>query len=116
MSDSVEDAATAEAPNGRVAPRRKPKWQRQLPRPSTGTTPENLKATRNIARLGMLNVVAAGVGAGLTFALTLVVTRGFGRSEGGAFFTETSLFIIVLTLVQMGTDQGLIWHLSHLQA
>ncbi len=67
---------------------------------------------RRIARGSALTVLGALVAAGGGVALTLVVTRAFALELAGTFFACTTLFLIVSTLAQLGTDVGLVRYLS----
>lgn len=67
---------------------------------------------RRIARGSALTGLGALVAAGGGLALTLVVTRAFDLELAGTFFACTTLFLIVSTLSQLGTDVGLVRYLS----
>lgn len=66
------------------------------------------RIARGSALTGSGTVVAAFGGV----ALTLVVARAFVPELAGTFFATTTLFLIVATLAQLGTDVGLVRYLS----
>lgn len=60
-----------------------------------------------IARSGGLNVVGAGVAAVAGFALTLVLTNGLNQGAAGTVFATTAMFLILTSVVQLGTESGM---------
>ncbi|MFV0459006.1 MAG: lipopolysaccharide biosynthesis protein [Actinomycetales bacterium] len=74
-------------------------------RPVDGTDRSHL---RRAARAGGLNVVGAVVGALCGFAVTAVITNGLGPDDAGTIFATTSLFLIGVAVVGLGTDIGLV--------
>lgn len=60
------------------------------------------------ARAGGLNVVGAVVGALCGFGLTAVITNGLTADQAGTVFATTSLFLIGVSIVGLGTDVGLV--------
>jgi len=71
---------------------------------------------REIARGSTLNLVGAAVFAGTTLAITVLVTRQFSRGVAGAFFTATSLFLIVEALAGLGAYSGLVYFIARLRS
>ncbi len=67
---------------------------------------------RHIARGSALTGLGAVVSAVGGVALTLTVARAFVPELAGTFFASTTLFLIVATLAQLGTDIGLVRYLS----
>lgn len=67
---------------------------------------------QGIARGSFLNLVAGGVAAIATFALTVVLTRSISAEVVGVFFTTTSLFLLLTSLGQLGTSTGLVYFLA----
>jgi O-antigen/teichoic acid export membrane protein len=63
---------------------------------------------RRLARGGMASLVGAVVSAICGVALVVVVTRTADKDTAGTFFAGTSLFLIVLAVVELGTDSGLV--------
>jgi O-antigen/teichoic acid export membrane protein len=61
-----------------------------------------------LARGGLLNLVGTAVYGALGFVFVLVVTRGLGASDAGAFFEAVALFSIVAKIVLLGADIGLV--------
>jgi len=62
---------------------------------------------QKIARSGSVNVMGAAVGALAGFGLTLVLTNGLTREVAGTVFATTSLFLILTSVVQLGTESGM---------
>jgi O-antigen/teichoic acid export membrane protein len=63
---------------------------------------------RRLARGGMASLVGAVVTAMCGVALVVVVARTTDKDSAGIFFAATSLFLIVLAVVELGTDSGLV--------
>lgn len=61
-----------------------------------------------LARGGALNFVGAVASGLFNFALILVVTRGLGQADAGAFFAATAGFMILLALVDLGASTGVV--------
>ena len=71
---------------------------------------------RKIARGSTLNLVGAGLAAAATFSVTILVTRKFSPQVAGAFFTATSLFMIIEILANLGCYNGVIYFLARLRS
>lgn len=69
-----------------------------------------------IAHGSVLNLVGAVVLVLGTLGLTVVVTRGFSRPVAGAFFTATSLFLILEEFAVLGADNGLPYFIARLRS
>lgn len=69
-----------------------------------------------IAHGSTLNLVGAVVMVIGTLGLTVVVTRGFSRAAAGAFFTATSLFLILEEFAVLGADNGLPYFIARLRS
>lgn len=69
-----------------------------------------------VARGSAANLAGAVVAAASTFVLTVVVTRGLSPSDAGVFFSVTSLFLVGMSLSQLGTDAGLVYFVSRARA
>ncbi|UNX55582.1 polysaccharide biosynthesis C-terminal domain-containing protein [Georgenia sp. TF02-10] len=65
-------------------------------------------AIRGIARAGSANLAAAGVGAVANLAIVVVVTRSVPATLAGSLFAATSVFLVALSLVEVGVDQGFV--------
>ena len=63
---------------------------------------------RAAARGGAANLVGAAITSVLSLVLVIVVTHGLGRGAAGAVFIVTSLYIVVETVVRLGTDIGVV--------
>jgi O-antigen/teichoic acid export membrane protein len=68
-----------------------------------------------VARGGALNLAGAGVAAVATLALTVVITREYSKPVAGAFFTATSLFLIVEAASGLGAFVGLVNFIARLR-
>jgi O-antigen/teichoic acid export membrane protein len=71
---------------------------------ATGDTKHHLD---RLARGGALNLAGAIVSAVAGFALVALITNTFDKSTAGVLFSATSLFIVAMTLILLGTDVGL---------
>lgn len=61
-----------------------------------------------IARSGSANLLAAGFGSVANFLIVVIVTRGWSPSLAGVFFAATSVFLLTLSFVELGVDQGFV--------
>ena len=61
----------------------------------------------HVARGSALGLVGAAVSAVVGFVLVLVVTNAFSTDTAGAFFTVTSVFLVVSALATLGSETGL---------
>jgi O-antigen/teichoic acid export membrane protein len=78
----------------------------------TTTTSPTTSEIHRAARGSTLSLLGAAVSALGTFALTVVVAHGTTQVEAGIFFATTSLFVIVTSIGQLGTDTGLVYFLA----
>lgn len=69
-----------------------------------------------VARGGAINIVGAGTGAIVGFALAIVITRGLPQGVAGVFFTTTSTFLVAVAVAQLGTNTGLVYFGSRARA
>lgn len=67
-------------------------------------------------RRGALTFVGSVVAAASGFLLAIVVARGLGTAGAGVFFSIVSLFMIVSTVLKLGTDTAQLWRLPRLLA
>ena len=51
-----------------------------------------------------------------TLSATVLITRGFNRATAGAFFTATSLFLIVEAIAGLGAATGLVYFIARLRS
>lgn len=63
---------------------------------------------RRMARSGALSMAGAAVSAVAGVVLVATITRGLTKSEAGAVFTTTSLFLVAMSVVQLGADVGVV--------
>ena len=71
---------------------------------------------RQVARGSTINLAGTVVSAVATFGLTIVVTRGVPAARAGVFFSCTSLFVLAITVGQLGTQTGLVYFIGRLRA
>ena len=69
-----------------------------------------------MGRGGTLNLAGAAVMAVMTLAVTVVLTRHFSKPVVGAFFTATSLFLIVEAAASLGAYVGLVNFIARLRS
>lgn len=65
-----------------------------------------------VARGGAVNIAGAAGSAVATFVLTLALARALDPSQAGAFFTTTSLFLLLSSVGQLGTGTGLVYFIA----
>ena len=83
------------------------------PHPSETAPPDNGSGhLEAVARGGALSLAGALASAVANLALTVVITRGVGRSTAGEFFALTSVFLLAEVLCRLGADVGLIYFLA----
>jgi O-antigen/teichoic acid export membrane protein len=70
----------------------------------------------DVARGGLFNLIGAGVAGISTIAVTLIVTRNFSQAAAGAFFTATSLFLIVEAVGSLGSAPGMVYFIARLRS
>lgn len=69
-------------------------------------------ALERLARRGTANLVGA-IATGLcTFGLTVVMTHRVPQAEVGVFFSTTSLFLVAITVGQLGTQTALVYFVA----
>ncbi|MFL6139364.1 MAG: polysaccharide biosynthesis C-terminal domain-containing protein [Frankiaceae bacterium] len=73
------------------------------------TTPGDVdRALSRVARGGILGGVGAMVSGLLSFVVVIAVTRGFPAETAGSLFAASSVFLIVVAIVELGVDTGLL--------
>lgn len=82
----------------------------------TEQAPASSESISRVARGSAANLVGAAVTGICTFALTVVVARGFAKADAGVFFATTSLFLVATTIGQLGTQTGLVYFLARCRA
>jgi O-antigen/teichoic acid export membrane protein len=78
--------------------------------------PSDAAGIAEIARGSTLNLAGAAVAAAATLGVTVLVARAFTRPVAGAFFTATSLFLIVEMGASLGAYTGLVYFIPRLRA
>ena len=79
-------------------------------------TPGDSSGIAEIARGSTLNLFGAAISAAATLGVTVLVARAFTRPVAGAFFTATSLFLIVEMVASLGAYTGLVYFIPRLRA
>ncbi len=69
-----------------------------------------------IARAGALNLIGAAVSVVATVGLTVVVTQNSSKDVAGAYFTLTSIFLILAGAARLGADTGTVYTIAQLRA
>jgi O-antigen/teichoic acid export membrane protein len=69
-----------------------------------------------VARGGTMNLAGAAVSAIATVGVTILVTREFSKPVAGAFFTATSLFLIVEAVASLGAYNGAVYFVARLRS
>jgi O-antigen/teichoic acid export membrane protein len=69
-----------------------------------------------VARGGLANLVGAVVSAAVNFGLVLVIARWEDPYQAGVFFSVTSLFLVLETVLRLGSDVGSVYFLARWQA
>jgi O-antigen/teichoic acid export membrane protein len=70
----------------------------------------------DVRRGSQLNLIAAAVSAVATTGITILVTRHYSKPVAGAFFTATSIFLIVGGVAGLGTNVGLTYFIARLRS
>ena len=88
-----------------------------LPRekPAQSRPSSDAAGIAEIARGSTLNLGGAAVSAAATLGVTVLVARAFSRPAAGAFFTATSLFLIVEMVAGLGAYNGLVYFIPRLR-
>ena len=68
-----------------------------------------------VARGSTMNLVGAVISALTTIAITVLVTRLFSPPVAGAFFSATSLFLIVESVATLGAYAGAVYFIARLR-
>lgn len=102
MADVIEPGYPVEIPPGGAGPS------------AIGRDPsrERHEHLSTIARGGLLNLIGAGAGGILNFLLVVLVTRGLGAVQAGAFFVAIALFSVLAKTLELGADTGLVRAIS----
>lgn len=83
---------------------------------STAQPSQDDKGVRRAARGSALNLLGAGISAVATFGLTAVIAHGASKAEAGVFFSATSVFVLLVSVGQLGTTNGLVYFLARANA
>ncbi|MEP7023929.1 MAG: polysaccharide biosynthesis C-terminal domain-containing protein [Actinomycetota bacterium] len=110
QSGAARGAAPAEATAGQLT---RPGRQTSPPGPGGSADPAGLA---EVARGSSLNLVGVIISAAATLGTTIIVTRQFSRPVAGAFFTATSLFLIVEAIANLGAYNGAIYFIARLRS
>jgi len=93
------------------APGRRPRRRSARPAAQPG---RDVAGLAEIARGSTLNLAGAAISAAATVGVTVLVTRQFTRPVAGAFFTATSLFLIVEAIAGLGAYSGVVYFIARL--
>jgi O-antigen/teichoic acid export membrane protein len=81
------------------------------------TTPkQHAQSLRRVGRGSTINLIGVFVAALANMVLALLVTHGLSKPQAGVFFSTTSIFLIALSVGQLGTPTGLVYFLSRARA
>ena len=69
-----------------------------------------------MARGGTLNLAGAAISAVAALGVTVIVTRQFATPVAGAFFTATSLFLIIEAVASLGAYTGAVYFIARLRS
>ncbi|HEX4813036.1 MAG TPA: lipopolysaccharide biosynthesis protein [Nonomuraea sp.] len=69
-----------------------------------------------LRRAGVAGVAGAGCSAVAQFALVVVVTRGFGAAEAGAFFATTAAVLMAAGIAKLDAGNGLVYAIARRRA
>lgn len=78
----------------------------------TGPPSRDPRERRGLLRHGVAGLATAGAAAGGQFALVLVVTRSLSPQAAGAFFTATSVCLMLAGVVRLDTGNGVVHALA----
>ncbi|CAL9532416.1 hypothetical protein SUDANB121_04085 [Nocardiopsis dassonvillei] len=70
---------------------------------------------RRVLRGGAVNMAGAVVGAGLNLALIVAITRAFSQEAAGLLFSATSVFLIAVSVANVGAPDGLVYFIARLR-
>lgn len=85
--------------------------------PPTQPTAQRGRGTMSgVARGSAINLVGGACTALITFLLTVALARSLPVDAVGAFFSLTSVFLLLTTLGQLGTGTGLVYFLARQDA
>ena len=73
------------------------------------------KKLAEVARGSTLNLAGAAISAAATLGLTVLVTNVFSPPVAGAFFSATSLFLIVEAVASLGAFTGAVYFIARLR-
>ena len=85
------------------------------PRGGQGAKGTGGRKLAEVARGSTLNLAGAVISAAATLGVTVLVTRLFSKSVAGAFFTATSLFLIVESVASLGAYVGAVYFIARLR-
>jgi O-antigen/teichoic acid export membrane protein len=81
-----------------------------------GETGTGNRRLADVARGGTLNLAGAAASALATVCITVLVAREFSKPVAGAFFTATSLFLIVEAVAGLGAYTGAVYFIARLRS
>ncbi|MEO7352106.1 MAG: oligosaccharide flippase family protein [Marmoricola sp.] len=78
----------------------------------TSTASRGSGPMAGVARGSAINLIGGAFAGVATFLLTILLTRSLPADAVGAFFSVTSLFLLLTTLGQLGTGTGIVYFLA----
>lgn len=88
----------------------------QRPPAVTATDQPGVVDVGRLARGGSINLVGAVASAGTNLLITVAVTRTMSIAQAGAFFTVTSIFLILVACARLGSGSALTYFVARLRA
>ena len=83
---------------------------------SAGPAHKHNADLHHLGRGSTLKFAGAAVTTVMTFALIIIVTRGYGQEKAGVFFATTTLFLLIGQSAEIGSDQSLLRYIPALRA
>src|SRR5262245_27231608 len=85
----------------------------ESPEPESSASGASL---RRVGRGSTTNLIGAVVAGTSNLVLAILVAQGLSKSAAGVFFSATSIFLIALSVGQLGTPTGLVYFVSRCRA
>ncbi len=77
-----------------------------------GPSAQSAQSMKRLGRGSVANLGGVLLSAVANFGVVVVLTRGLEQTEAGVFFSCTSLFLLAVSVGQLGTSTGLVYFLS----
>ncbi|GGL35095.1 lipopolysaccharide biosynthesis protein [Phycicoccus endophyticus] len=79
---------------------------------ATGLSAESQRSIGRLGRGSVANFGGAIVSAVANFGVAVLITRALPQTQAGVFFSVSSLFLLAVSVGQLGTPTGLVYFLS----